>query len=198
MNPEVFQLAAEHGTRSGPLFWGWDVALEMFFGGIAGALMLFSGVTRFDPRLQRTLNRIARTCLLVAGALLFLDAGAKLHVVQFFLSWRPTSVLFWGTWILTLAVAASIFRLRPVASAAGIALMLYPGLLLASMTVRTAWSGPWLPIEFFALSLGSGAAVIMLVDPRFSNRTFWARPVAVCVLGAVFVARAAVLFAGQR
>jgi hypothetical protein len=38
MNPEIVQLAAEHGTRSVSLFWGWEVALEMFLGGTAGAL----------------------------------------------------------------------------------------------------------------------------------------------------------------
>ena len=54
MNPEVVPTSGRARDAVGPLFWGWDVALEMFFGGTAGALMLFSGVKRFDPGLQRT------------------------------------------------------------------------------------------------------------------------------------------------
>jgi formate-dependent nitrite reductase membrane component NrfD len=198
MNPEIFELAAEHGTRAAPLFWGWEVAIEMFLGGVAGALLFFSGVKRLDVHVQRTLHRIAVTCLLMAGLLLFLDLGAKLHVLQFFVSWRPRSVIFWGTWVFAFSVAASLLGARLAAAVAGVALMLYPGLLLASMTARSAWLGPWVPMEFVALSLGSGAAVVMLVDPGFRDRTVWAWPLALGVLVAAFVARASVLFAGQR
>jgi Ni/Fe-hydrogenase subunit HybB-like protein len=198
MNLEIFELAAEHGTRSAPWFWGWDVALEMFLGGVAGALLFFSGVKRFDVHVQRVLHRIAVTCLLTAGLLLFLDLGAKLHVLRFFTSWQPRSVLFWGTWVFAFAVAASLLRARLAAAAAGGALMLYPGLLLASMTARSAWVGPWIPIEFVALSLGSGAAVVMLIDPGFRDRTVWTRLIALGILAAAFLVRASVLFAGQR
>jgi formate-dependent nitrite reductase membrane component NrfD len=198
MNPEIFELAAEHGTRSAPLFWGWEVAVEMFLGGVAGAVLFFAGVKRFDVPVQRMLHRIAVACLLTAGLLLFLDLGAKLHVLQFFVSWRPRSVIFWGTWVFAFSVVASLLRARMAAAVAGVALMLYPGLLLASMTARSAWVGPWVPIEFVALSLGSGAAVVMLVDPGLRDRTVWARPIALGILAAAFLARASVLFAGQR
>jgi formate-dependent nitrite reductase membrane component NrfD len=198
MNPEIVQLAAEHGTRSAPLFWGWEVAIEMFLGGVAGALMFFNGIRRFNPEVQKTLHRTALASLLLAGLVLFVDLGARRHVFQFFLHWEPRSVLFWGTWVFAFSVAASLLRLRYAATLAGLALMLYPGLLLSSMAARTAWMGPWISIEFLALSLGSGAAVILLIDPAFRGRTVWSRPIAVGILLAVFIARTAVLFAGQR
>jgi hypothetical protein len=84
MNPEIVQLAAEHGTRSASLFWGWEVALEMFLGGTAGSLMFFRGLKRFAPEMDRILHRVVLGCLLLAGALLFLDLGAKQHVYRFF------------------------------------------------------------------------------------------------------------------
>jgi protein NrfD len=198
MNPEIVQLAAEHGTRSASLFWGWEVALEMFMGGTAGALMLFTGIKRFAPEVDRIMRRVALGCLLLAGVLLFLDLGAKLQVYRFFLSWRPRSVLFWGTWVFALAVIACVWRLRLAGAALGSALMLYPGLLLASIAARSAWRGAWVPLEFLVLSLGSGAAVVMLVDPTIRNRSVWVRPTAFGVLAAVLIARVVVLFAGQR
>lgn len=197
MNPAIVQLAAEHGTRSASLFWGWEVALEMFLAGTAGALMFFTGVKRFAPETGRILRRVVLGCLLVAGTLLFLDLGAKLHVYLFFLSWRPGSVIFWGTWVFVLSMIAAVLQLRLAGAVLGSGLMLYPGLLLASMAARTAWRGPWAPLEFLMLSLASGAAVLMLVDPGIRNRSVWARPTAFGVLGAALIARAAVLFAGQ-
>ena len=197
MNPEIVQLAAEHGTRSASLFWGWEVALEMFLGGTAGALMLFIGLKRFAPEMDRILHRIVLGCLLLAGALLFLDLGAKQHVYRFLISWRPESVIFWGTWVFVVSLIATVLRLRLPGAVLGSGLMLYPGLLLASMAARPNWRGAWVPLEFLLLSLGSGAAVLMLVDPSIRNRGVWVRPTAFGLLAAVLIARVVVLFAGQ-
>jgi formate-dependent nitrite reductase membrane component NrfD len=198
MNPEIFQLAAEHGARSAPVFWGWIVALEMFLSGVAGALLFVAAFRRFTPGVQAAIHRVTVASLLLAGLLLFLDLGAGRHVLQFFVNWQPRSVLFWGSWLFAFSVAAALLRLRFAGAASGFGLMLYPGLLLASMTARPAWTGPWIPIEFLALSLGSGAAVILLVDPAFRARAAWTRSVAVGILVAAFAARASLLFAGQR
>ena len=197
MNPEIVQLAAEHGTRSASLFWGWEVALEMLLGGTAGALMFFMGLKRFAPEMDRILHRVALGCLLLAGALLFLDLGAKQNVYHLLISWRPESVIFWGTWCFVLSLVATVLRLRLPGAVVGFGLMLYPGLLLASMAARPTWRGPWVPLEFLLLSLSSGAAVLMLVDPAIRNRSVWVRPTAFGLLAAVLIARAAVLFAGQ-
>ena len=196
MNPEFVQLAAEHGTRSASAIWGWELAVEMFLGGTAGALMFFTGIKQFEAEVDRRLRRVSLWCLLFAGLLLFFELGAKLHVHQLLLSWRPGSVLFWGTWVFAFSLIASILRLRRAGAVFGFGLILYPGLLLASMAARSAWRAPWLPMEFVALSLGSGAAVVLLVEPKL-KRIFWIRPIAFGILGAVLVARAAILFAGQ-
>jgi formate-dependent nitrite reductase membrane component NrfD len=197
MNPEIVQLAAEHGTRSASLFWGWEVALEMFLGGTAGALMFFRGLKRFAPEMDRILHRVVLGCLLLAGALLFLDLGAKQHVYRLLISWRPESVIFWGTWVFVLSLIANVLRLRLPGVVLGAGLMLYPGLLLASMAARPIWRGPSVPLEFLLLSLGSGVAVLMLVDPAIRNRSVWVRPTAFGLLAGVFAARVIVLFAGQ-
>lgn len=197
MNPEIVQLAAEHGTRSASLFWGWEVALEMFLGGTAGALMFFSGIKRFTAQTEKALHRVVLSCLLLAGALLFLDLGAKQHVYRFLISWRPESVIFWGTWVFVLSLLAIVMQWRLPGAALGAGLMLYPGLLLASMAARPTWHGLWVPLEFLLLSLGSGAAALMLVDPAIRNRSVWIRPTAFGLLAAILIARVAVLFAGQ-
>lgn len=196
MNPEIVQLAAEHGTRSASVFWGWALAVEMFLGGTAGALMLLTGIRHFESKVASVLRRVSLGCLLVACGLLLLDLGAPLHVHELLLSWRPRSVLFWGTWVFAFSLIASVLRFRRAGAAFGLGLMIYPGLLLASMAARSAWRGPWLPLEFVALSLGSGAAVLMLVEPAL-NRRMWARPIALGILATVLIVRAAVLFAGQ-
>jgi formate-dependent nitrite reductase membrane component NrfD len=197
MSAEIFQLAAEHGSRSGAVYWSWEIALEMFMGGIAGSLMFFAAVRRFAPDVRRRIERVVLGSLTAAGLVLFLDLGAKLHMLRLFTAWRPGSVLFWGGWVLVFAFASALLRWRFAAGVAGLALMLYPGLLLASMEARRAWPGASVPIAFLTLSLGSGAAVILLADPVFRSRTVWARPVAFCVLAAVFVARWAILLRGQ-
>ena len=197
MNPDIVQLAAEHGTRSTPLFWGWAVALEMFVGGTAGALLVLTGVKRFATEVDSILRKIIVGCLLLAGALLLLDLGAKLQAFRFFLSWRPDSVIFWGTWIFALSLLAGILRFRVPGAVFGFGLMLYPGLLLVSMSGRSALWGAWVPLEFLMLSLASGVAVVMLVDPAVRNRGVSVRWAACGILVTALVARAAVLIGGQ-
>ena len=197
MIQETAQLAAEHGTRSAVIFWQWEIALEMFLGGTAGALMLFGGMKRFSEETSRILHKATLGCLLLAGALLFLDLGAKLQAYRFLSSWRPDSVMFWGSWILALSIGAVILRLRLPGAMLGFGLMVYPGLLLTSMATRLAWRGPWVSLEFLLLSLASGAAVLMLIDPPIYRRSAWVRPAGFCVLCSAFVARIAILYAGQ-
>lgn len=197
MNPDIVQLAAEQGTRSAPLFWGWAVALEMFLGGTAGALMVFTGVKRFATEVDNILRRVVLGCLLLAGALLFLDLGAKLQAYRLFLSWRPDSVIFWGTWIFALSLLAGILNFRIPGAVLGLGLMLYPGLLLALMSSRSNWWGAWVPLEFLLLSFASGVAVVMLVDPAIRDRSASVRWTACGILATAFIARAAVLIRGQ-
>ncbi len=137
---------------------------------LPGALLVFTGVKRFATEVDSILRKIIVGCLLLAGALLFLDLGAKLQAFRFFLSWRPDSVIFWGTWIFALSLLAGILRFRVPGAVFGFGLMLYPGLLLVSMSGRSALWGAWVPLEFLMLSLASGVAVVMLVDPAVRNR----------------------------
>lgn len=203
MISELTQLAAENGTRLATRFWGWDVALEMFLAGTAGALML---IAIFRRKHDAPLHRAALACLIAAGALLWFDLGAKHRVFQFYLSWRPDSVMFWGSWIFALAAAAAaLSAIRPPAAPLRIAggvlgagLMVYPGLLLSSMTARDAWNSAWVPVLFAVLSLSSGVAALCLIDAAARRYRRWVPAAAACVLASAFLARAAVLFAGQQ
>lgn len=159
--------------------------------------MLFTAIKRFPAETDQLLRRVILGCLLAAGMVLFLDLGAKLRAYQFFLQWRPTSLMFWGSWIFAVSVIAAALRLRVTGAVLGLGLMFYPGLLLASMAARAAWRGPWLPIQFIALSLVSGAAALMLADPRMRKRGAWVPAAACGILLGAFLARAAILFSQQ-
>lgn len=85
--------------------WGWEIPVYLFLGGITAGLMILSalGARRFGAARSRALRwaPFLAVLLLSAGmAALFFDLEYKLHVFRFYLSFRPTSPMSWGSWIL--------------------------------------------------------------------------------------------------
>ena len=54
-----------------------------------------------------------------------------------------------------------------------------------------------MPVLFAALSLSSGVAALCLIETSARRYRWWVPATAACVLASAFLARAAVLFAGQ-
>ncbi len=95
--------------------WCWDVAAYLFLGGIAAGLLViyavhtlrkgnsstFSWPLRFAPL-------IALSALSLGMAFLFLDLEYKTHVYRFYFTFRPTSPMSWGSWILIVTYPVGI------------------------------------------------------------------------------------------
>ena len=101
--------------------WGWEVPVYLFLGGLVAGMMIISGYfllrgngTRRDT--VTYLLPILGIVFLSAGMLaLFFDLEHKLHVWRFYTTFRITSPMSWGSWILLLVyptMAAQIL-LRP-------------------------------------------------------------------------------------
>src|SRR5204863_8215506 len=66
-------------------FWGWQVVVDIFLGGLAAGVMIVSVVTARQARSRafRMLPFIAPAAISVALFALFLDLGNKLHAFRF-------------------------------------------------------------------------------------------------------------------
>ena len=88
--------------------WDWRVAIYLFLGGLSGGLMTMSAINYLRP--SRPKGPINSTCCwqipLIAPVLLtiglfflFLDLERKLHGFWFYLTFKPSSPMSWGAWI---------------------------------------------------------------------------------------------------
>ena len=157
-------------------FWGWEVPLDIFLGGIAAGIMIISA-TAVRPaearsRAVRLLPFMAPLAISAAMLALFLDLGNKLHAFRFFTAFRVTSPMSWGSWILLFVYPATIlYGLKPESTflrranlVLGIALGTYAGVLLHSLSLaRPAWSSIVIVPLFLAAAVVSGAAACKLM-----------------------------------
>ncbi len=90
--------------------WGWEVVVYLFLGGMAAGAMVLTSLLS-----HRALSRNARWLGFLAPALvsagmgaLFLDLAYKVHVWRFYLAFKITSPMSWGSWILMLVYPATL------------------------------------------------------------------------------------------
>lgn len=93
--------------------WGWEIPVYLFLGGVTAGLMILSALARrrFGAPASRALRwaPFLAVALLSIGMLaLFLDLESKLHVFRFYLAFRLTSPMSWGSWILLAIYPAAI------------------------------------------------------------------------------------------
>lgn len=97
--------------------WQWEIPLYLFLGGLAGGLMLIAAVTeawwpnRWSKRLTLWSNTVAFFAISLGMFLLFLDLTHKLYVYRFYLAFRPTAPMSWGSWLLLLAYPAMLLQM---------------------------------------------------------------------------------------
>ena len=113
---EIDLTGANPGTHPELTTWEWPVAAYLFLGGLVGGLMILMAVLRL--RKGRIFERAIRIAdlwalpLLAAGLLmLFLDLSYKVHAWRFFTTFRVSSAMSWGSWILLAAGAVLVLRL---------------------------------------------------------------------------------------
>ena len=101
--------------------WGWEIPIYLFLGGLVAGMMIISGYFLFKGRnSEKTcscffLPLFSIVLLSLGMGALFLDLEHKLYVWRLYTTFKISSPMSWGAWILVLvypAILANIF-LRP-------------------------------------------------------------------------------------
>ncbi len=86
--------------------WAWQIPVYLFLGGLVAGMMIVQGWFLLDPR-RRTRQSVTYALpilslgLLSAGmGALFLDLEHKAYVWRLYTTFRPSSPMSWGAWIL--------------------------------------------------------------------------------------------------
>lgn len=95
--------------------WGWEVPVYLFLGGLTAGLMIVTAwmilKNRGNQKLKSTLSILAPVFISIGMGALFLDLEHKLYVWRFYTSFRITSPMSWGSWILLLVYPVSILMI---------------------------------------------------------------------------------------
>lgn len=96
--------------------WGWQIPVYLFLGGLVAGMMIISGYFLFKGRNRETncscyYLPLLSILLLSLGMLsLFLDLEHKLFFWRLYTTFRITSPMSWGAWILLLVYPALIMN----------------------------------------------------------------------------------------
>jgi formate-dependent nitrite reductase membrane component NrfD len=94
--------------------WGWEIPLYLFLGGVVAGIMIFSGIQMLrkreeEPSVALSLLPWAAPLLISLGMLfLWLDLEHPFNAWRFYLAFKVTSPMSWGSWILLGIYPASI------------------------------------------------------------------------------------------
>ena len=164
--------------------WQPEIPCYFFTGGIAGASSVLHGIARLtrNDRLGRTCTYVGAAADLVSPALLVSDLGRPERFLNMLRTFKVTSPMSVGSWILFVSSGASVTgalleavgRLQPLKAAADVVgflsgppLATYTGTLIAN-TAIPVWSEardelPWL---FGASAAASAGAAAVLFTPN--------------------------------
>lgn len=171
--------------------WGWPIILYLWVAGIAGGAYLAAvTVNVLDGNRHLALVRVATYLTIPLFALgvliLTLDLGRPERVWHMFVSFRPTSPMWFGTYFLligsvvgaglALRELARLLRVEPTwadrvefwAIRLGwlfaLIVVAYIGVVFAQAERRPLWSGtPLLPALFITSSISTGIALLAIV-----------------------------------
>lgn len=88
--------------------WGWEIPVYLFLGGLVAGMMIISGYFIFSKRFKNkdcvtyTLPIISLILLSLGMFALFLDLEHKLFVWRLYTTFKISSPMSWGAWILIL------------------------------------------------------------------------------------------------
>ncbi|MFZ5947581.1 MAG: NrfD/PsrC family molybdoenzyme membrane anchor subunit [Stygiobacter sp.] len=97
--------------------WGWEIPVYLFLGGLVAGMMIISGYFIFSQRYKKTncvtyvLPIISIVLLSLGMFSLFLDLEHKLYVWRLYTTFRITSPMSWGAWILILVYPVIVANL---------------------------------------------------------------------------------------
>lgn len=99
--------------------WEWPVGLDLFLMSLAGGLLILANglalwrwsQDRGASRLSIWTDVLVLPSILTGLFMLWIDLGAKLQALRFFLVFEPTSAMSWGSWLIGLSMVGGTFRL---------------------------------------------------------------------------------------
>jgi len=163
--------------------WGWPVALELFLTGLGGGIMIVSAAADlfFGAGNLFLPASFAATVLVAIGAsLLIFELGRPFQFHRVFS--REKAIMTVGAYMLSLLIGVSfaygtfLFSFLPwhpleglrqlgavIGLLLGISVIIYTGVLPASMKARPFWHGPALPVLFMVSAISNGIAVQYLL-----------------------------------
>lgn len=161
--------------------WGWEVPVYLFLGGLAAGVMVLTALLgrrvaeHERSAALRWLPWAAPVALSVGMGALLLDLEHPAHVWRFYTSFRPSSPMSWGSWILLAIYPASVLLALSHLTDADVArLPLRPVL-----TRARAWALPREPIlrnVAIVLGLALGAYTGLLLGAA-GMRAAWSSAV---------------------
>ncbi len=110
-------------TRHNPLIdpmlhvWSWQIPVYLFIGGLVAGMMIISGYFLLKGRTDETkcscfyLPLLSVVFLSIGMFALFLDLEHKLFVWRLYTTFKITSPMSWGAWILVLVYPALILNI---------------------------------------------------------------------------------------
>lgn len=107
--------------------WEWPVGLDLFLMSLAGGLLILTnGLALWRWRQDRGVSMLSVwTDVLVIPSILgglfmlWIDLGAKLQALRFFLVFEPTSAMSWGSWLIGLSLLGGTARVAQRLNAEG-------------------------------------------------------------------------------
>ena len=123
--------------------WGWEIPVYLFLGGLVAGMMIISGYFLFSKRykntncVSHTLPIISLVLLSVGMGSLFLDLEHKFFVWRLYTTFKITSPMSWGAWILILVYPVIITNL--LMSPPKILIEKFPAL---NKTSQYIWANP--------------------------------------------------------
>lgn len=179
---EQILITARDNPKIDPIMhiWGWEISVYLFLGGLTAGIMFFSALMllmRKDEEAPFAVNRLALLApivLSVGMTALFFDLEFKFHVYRFYLTFRPTSPMSYGAWILLLVYPVSILQVLstlrrgyPLFGALADKFVIGQRLLNFSERCRRPIAWAAIPI---AVGLGIYTGILL---SAFSARPFW-------------------------
>lgn len=105
------------GYAEGWHIWGWEVPVYLFLGGLTAGIIIIAALMILKKRGREyptATNRVilwAPVLLSLGMGALFLDLTNKLNVMSFYMTFKITSVMSWGSWILLVIYPVSLFMI---------------------------------------------------------------------------------------
>lgn len=169
--------------------WSWLVALDLFLGGVGGALFLFFEF--FD--LPVSIALLSLGLVMGGGLVLLAELGHPLRawraICRPLSSWISRGVIFVVLFLISgslyAAPALHLFSWLPwaphtfggsvlggIAAVSALMVTLYPGFVLAASPSIPFWNSPLLPFLFLSNSVTGACGILLLLSPwGFLNQT---------------------------